>query len=158
MFLSAVVVCNWSFCESGIPDSQKDQLHTTTADKNMQLQTIKSTKLEFYHMASLKLLFLWTSILLKTHPYNFIVSKIPQKNKQFKSLQFSKVRNSAKHIMVYLQCSGYLAQYFRKLEWPLLYIHSSWHHPGYFRLAKLKSFFHCTNESGNLSTQRSESA
>ena len=73
--------------------------------------------LELHHMASLELLFLWTSTLLQTAWFmvNFITKKKP------KSLQSSKVRNSQ---MDYLQCPEFLAQYFRKLEWPLLYTHS----------------------------------
>ena len=50
---------------------------------------------------------------------NFICSKGPQRITN--NHQFSEVRNSAKHIMVYLQCPESLAQLSKKLERPLLY-------------------------------------
>jgi len=44
-----------------------------------------------------------------------------KENKQSRGLQFSEVRNLAKNQMVYLQCLGFLAQFFRKLEGPLMF-------------------------------------
>ena len=53
-----------------------------------------STKLELHHVESLEW-FLWTSLLLKTAC--FMLQIFHKENEQSKSLQFSKVRNSAKH-------------------------------------------------------------
>ena len=61
-------------------------------------KTGNSTKLELYHMASLKLLFLWTSILLKTACFmpNSIVLKIPQRE-SIKAFSSVKLEIQQKH-------------------------------------------------------------
>ena len=77
-------------------------------------------------MASLEFPFLWTSILIKKCLIlaKFFSFKEKERKNKLKSLQFSEVRYSTKHTL-YLQCPGFLAWFFRKLEWPLLYTHSS---------------------------------
>ena len=72
-------------------------------------------------MVALELLFLWTSTLLKTACFmlNSTASKNPQKRTNNPSLLWIQEFNKTQ--IIYLQCLRFLAQLFRKLEWPLLY-------------------------------------